>query len=160
MAERWTNWGGNVTAHPKALLSPRSEGEVLAAIRGAKDAGGRLRVVGAGHSFTPLVATEGPLVTLDAMTGLVDVDRAAGTATVWAGTRLRALGEALATEGLGQENMGDIDAQSIAGALGTGTHGTGAALYPRWADFAAVRRRMDPTGLFTTPYVERLLGAP
>ncbi|WP_410969572.1 FAD-binding protein, partial [Salmonella sp. SAL4450] len=57
--------------------------------------------------------------------GLEQVDRANNTVKVKAGTRIKALGEMLFAEGYAQENLGDIDVQSIAGAISTGTHGTG-----------------------------------
>jgi FAD-linked oxidoreductase len=85
----------------------------------------RIRMVGSGHSFTGVALTDGVLLRPEALTGLVAVDTAARTATVRAGTRLRDLNRLLAAHGLGLENLGDIDRQTIAGALATGTHGTG-----------------------------------
>jgi FAD-linked oxidoreductase len=87
--------------------------------------GRHLRVVGAGHSFTPLVATDDVLVSLEQMQGIESIDRDSNDVTVWGGTRLRRLGHDLLACGLAQENLGDIDVQSIAGAISTGTHGTG-----------------------------------
>jgi FAD-linked oxidoreductase len=97
-------------------------------VRAAAQHGRGLRVVGAGHSFTPLVATEGTLLSLDGYSGLVSVDRERMRVRVRAGTRIGALSALLHREGLAQENLGDIDVQSIAGAIGTGTHGTGLGL--------------------------------
>ena len=124
----WRNWSGSVRFTPRRLARPESIEEVVALVRAARDAGETLRVAGAGHSFTPLAVTEGTLVSLDGFHGLLAADPAAGQATVRAGTRLRALGDALLGHGAAPENLGDIDAQSIAGATSTGTHGTGAAL--------------------------------
>ncbi len=87
--------------------------------------GRKLRVVGSGHSFTAIAASNDVLMSLDHLQGIVRVDQEARTATVWAGTKLKRLGEALFSHGLSQENLGDIDVQSIAGAISTGTHGTG-----------------------------------
>jgi FAD-linked oxidoreductase len=87
-----------------------------------------VRVAGAGHSFTPLAQTGGVLVSLERYTGLERVDIAARQATARAGTTIKALGDRLFTERLAQENLGDIDVQSIAGAISTGTHGTGVTL--------------------------------
>jgi FAD-linked oxidoreductase len=84
-----------------------------------------VRVVGSGHSFTPLVQTNDVLMSLERMQGIEEIDTEGGTVTVYAGTPLKTLGEALYTHGLAQENLGGIDAQSIAGAISTGTHGTG-----------------------------------
>jgi FAD-linked oxidoreductase len=84
-----------------------------------------VRVVGSGHSFTPLVQTDDVLMSLDGVQGIESIDKERGTATVLGGTWLRSLGNALLEQGLAQENLGDIDEQSIAGAISTGTHGTG-----------------------------------
>jgi FAD-linked oxidoreductase len=88
--------------------------------------GRHVRVVGDGHSFTPLAQTDDVLISLDRMQGVIAIDAEQGTARVQAGTRLRMLGDQLLKRGLAQENLGDIDVQSIAGAISTGTHGTGA----------------------------------
>lgn len=119
----WTNWAGSVTAHPTAEVSPRSADEVVDAVRRCD---GPVKAVGSGHSFTPIAAAEGLLVRLDAMSGLVSVDHDARTATVLAGTTIHDLNRLLDAEGLALSNLGDIDKQTIAGAIGTGTHGTGA----------------------------------
>jgi L-gulonolactone oxidase len=84
-------------------------------------------MVGAGHSFSPLVASDGVIVSLDKMQGVLSIDADARVARVRAGTRLHAIGPVLAERGLAMENLGDIDVQSIAGATSTGTHGTGVA---------------------------------
>lgn len=127
MTATWTNWAGNVTCHP-TLVRCDAEDDVARAIQAAAAAGRRVRVVGAGHSFSPIVATDDVLLDLAGLNGLIDHDPAAREVEVWAGTRLSTLGELLAAHGLAQENLGDIDAQTIAGALSTGTHGTGASL--------------------------------
>jgi len=84
-----------------------------------------VRAAGTGHSFTPLCATDEVLISLEGLQGVVSVDPQAMTATVWAGTRLSRLTELLFAEGIALENQGDIDLQSVAGAISTGTHGTG-----------------------------------
>ena len=87
-----------------------------------------MRVAGTGHSFVPLCASDGLLLSLDGLQGVVTADRAAGLATVWAGSKIWQLGPLLRAQGLAMANMGDIDRQAIAGAVSTGTHGTGRAL--------------------------------
>jgi len=116
-AQRWT---------PQQVLTPGSEEEVLDAIALARTLGTTLRVVGGGHSFTPLAATDGVLVSLDRHRGLVAADPTTGLVTLRGGTRLWEVAGLLAPHGLALEIMGDIDRQSIAGAIQTGTHGTGA----------------------------------
>lgn len=119
----WQNWSGSVTCTPAAIQYPSTLDEIVALVKQCAASGKKLRVVGAGHSFTPLVATDQILVSLDHYAGLEHIEN--HTATVKAGTRLKALGDLLFQHGLAQENLGDINVQSIAGAISTGTHGTG-----------------------------------
>ena len=65
---------------------------------------------------------------LGALTGVTSIDATRGEATVRAGTPLHVLNEELAAFGCALPNLGDIDRQSLAGATGTGTHGTGLRL--------------------------------
>ncbi len=128
MTTTWQNWSGSVTARPESIRYLETLDEVVAIVREARARGTTVRAVGAGHSFTPLAQTDGVLVSLARYAGLEAVDPAARRATVRAGTTLRALGELLRAHGLAQENLGDVDPQSIAGAISTGTHGTGITL--------------------------------
>lgn len=112
-------------ATPHQILYPENEAEVQDIVRKAQQQGQKIRVVGAGHSFTPLVKTDSLIVSLDRLTGMISIDKEKQQAVVWGGTRLKALGEMLHKQGFGMENLGDIDVQSIAGALSTGTHGCG-----------------------------------
>lgn len=118
----WRNWSGSVTARPRDVHFPETEADLQTVVERAE---GTLRVAGAGHSFPPVAKSDETFVSLERYTGLVDVDSEARQVTVRAGTPLWKLTESLAEHGLMLENMGDIDAQSIAGALSTGTHGTG-----------------------------------
>lgn len=124
MAE-WQNWSGWVEASPSQIVRPQDEAQLAEALT---DAEGEIRVVGTGHSFTALGATDGTLVDLSKMTGLVSVNEARTEATVWAGTPIHQLGTELFNNGAALINQGDIDRQTIAGAVSTGTHGTGIAL--------------------------------
>ncbi|THF73736.1 D-arabinono-1,4-lactone oxidase [Cohnella fermenti] len=123
--QRWSNWSGSAAASPRQILYPSSTEEISDAVRMCRKENRTLRVVGSGHSFTAIAATNDILISLDRLQGIVSVDADNRTATVWAGTKLKQLGELLHAEGLAQENLGDIDVQSIAGAISTGTHGTG-----------------------------------
>jgi L-gulonolactone oxidase len=122
----WRNWAGDQVARPVRDLAPADAGEVADAVRAAARDGLRVRMVGSGHSFPGAALTDGVLLRPHRLTGLVAVDRAACTATVRAGTRLADLSLLLATHDLALENLGDVDRQTLAGALATGTHGTGA----------------------------------
>lgn len=123
---RWSNWSGSVHGTPREVVHPGDEDELARLLASYARDGRHVRVVGSGHSFTPLVQTDDILMTLDHMQGIESVDAAAGTVTVRGGTTLHRLGRELLERGLAQENLGDIDVQSIAGAISTGTHGTGA----------------------------------
>lgn len=124
----WTNWAGDQTCSPLEVATPSTVAEVQACVRDAAKRDLTVRAVGAGHSFSEAALTDGVMVSLDRMTGIIDADRSSGLVKVWAGTRLRDLNEALDAHGLAMENLGDVDVQSIAGATATGTHGTGARL--------------------------------
>ncbi|GAA4924086.1 D-arabinono-1,4-lactone oxidase [Actinomycetospora succinea] len=122
----WRNWSGTVTATPARVHVPRSVDDVVAAVRAVR--GSHLRPRGSGHSFTPLAATDAHALDLRGWTGIESLDTTTGRVRVRAGTTLRALNAALDAHGLALENLGDIDVQTISGALATGTHGTGARL--------------------------------
>lgn len=121
----WSNWAGNEHAYPAARAAPANEAELSALL---PRTAAPIRPVGSGHSFTALVPTDGTLLSIDRMQGLVSHDPEGFTATVRAGTKLSALGPLLA--GIGQEmpNLPDINKQTLAGAMATGTHGTGKGL--------------------------------
>jgi L-gulonolactone oxidase len=122
----WTTWAGSVTATPAHVVRPATVEELQRAVA---DATGPVKAVGSGHSFTPIAVTAGTQVRLDRLTGLVAVDHERRTATVRAGTTIAELNRLLDAEGLALSNLGDIDRQTVSGALSTGTHGTGAT-YP------------------------------
>lgn len=138
----WQNWSGVQRAQPRARPLPADEAELAALLARSS---GEVRVAGAGHSFSALVPTAGTLVSLDRLSGIVRIDKAAMTATVHAGTRLGALARLLDAEGLALPNLPDIDAQTLAGAIATGTHGTGAAL-PAVHDGVVGARLVTPAG--------------
>src|SRR3954470_15456399 len=125
MATTWQNWSGGVRCEPERIEIPGDEAALATIVGGGS---GPVRVAGSGHSFTPVCATDGTLLSLEVMTGLVEADAQAGTATIWAGTRIADTGAPLLAAGLALENMGDIDRQALAGAVSTGTHGTGPTL--------------------------------
>jgi L-gulono-1,4-lactone dehydrogenase len=127
-AARWQNWSGDQLCSPRVVEQPRSIEELSAAIVRAASGGLRVRAVGAGHSFSEIACSEEVLVRLDRLADVLDVDVAAGLVRVQAGITIRELSRRLETCGLAMENLGDIDVQSIAGAISTATHGTGARL--------------------------------
>ena len=125
MNATWTNWSGRITCAPQTIAAPKSESELIEIIRQASRNGSKVRVAGAGHSFVPLCATDGVMISLDQMQGVLSTDSQTMTATLWAETKIYQIGEPLLAAGMALENQGDIDRQAIAGAISTGTHGTG-----------------------------------
>ncbi len=121
---QWLNWSGSVAATPSSIEQPRTLGELRRLVAEARE----VRVVGAGHSFMPLCETEGLLLNLERMEG--DLEISPDRASVWtpAGWPIYKLTRELWKHGLSLSNQGDIDKQAIAGAIATGTHGTGHAL--------------------------------
>ena len=126
------NWARNQSCIPVEVARPSSTDEVAAIVRRAHVAGQRVKTIGAGHSFTAAAMTNGTLLSLERMGSVLAVDQARHRVTVQAGITLRDLGDELAAVGLAMPNLGDINVQSVAGAINTATHGTGLA----WGNIA------------------------
>jgi FAD-linked oxidoreductase len=124
----WQNWAGTASADPARRAWPRSTEEIGHAITAAAKDGLTVRALGSGHSFTPAAATSGVALDLSIWAGIVGSDLDSGLVTVRSGTTIRELNATLGTLGLAMANLGDIDAQTVSGAISTGTHGTGAGL--------------------------------
>jgi L-gulonolactone oxidase len=127
-AVEWRNWAGDQACRPVERVAPRGRDELAAAIASAAEAGRRVSVAGSGHSFTEAAMTDGTMVDLGALSGVIDADPATGLVRVGGGTILADLNRELHRLGLAMENLGDIDRQTVAGAISTGTHGTGLRL--------------------------------
>lgn len=121
----WTNWSGLATAHPAQVFTPRDAEEVSDAVVAARRQRLTVKMTGSGHSFTAIACPDGLQLRPEALSGIVSVDREAMTVTALAGTPLHVLNAGLESLGLSLHNMGDIDRQTLAGAISTGTHGTG-----------------------------------
>ena len=128
MAATWRNWAGDQRCTPATLARPRDRDELAAAVRAAAEAGREVSVAGSGHSFTEAALTGGTMIDAGALADVIDADRSSGLVKVGGGTVLASLNEQLHGLGLAMENLGDIDRQTIAGTISTGTHGTGAKL--------------------------------
>jgi FAD-linked oxidoreductase len=122
---QWRNWSGLESATPSRVVTPRSAEELVAAVVEAGETGGRVKMVGTGHSFTGISAPDGVMLSPAGLTGITAVDRDTMTVTAYAGTQLKHLNDTLEHLGLSLHNMGDIAEQTLAGAISTGTHGTG-----------------------------------
>ncbi|WP_193509000.1 D-arabinono-1,4-lactone oxidase [Cryobacterium sp. BB736] len=123
-APAWSNWGRSALVHPAERVSPTTTDQVVAIVRRAAEQRRRVKAVGAGHSFTGIAVATDILIEPDGLAGVLAVD--GNLVTLGAGTRLWQLPDLLAPLGLAMQNLGDIDRQTIAGAISTGTHGTGA----------------------------------
>lgn len=124
----WRNWSGVVDFTPTQFHRPSTLQDLQAIVRDTTAAGRGLRVSGSGHSFVPLVQTTDTLLSLSQLSGIESLDPTTGRATIFAGTQLKPLGAMLEARGFSMANLGDINVQALAGAVATGTHGTGLSL--------------------------------
>lgn len=125
MTAAWRNWAGSIRVAPRRRETPRDEAALASVIRGARRDGRTVRAVGTGHSSSDIVRGDDVLVSTQGLAGVVRTDRDALTATVRAGTPLADLGRELHAHDLALPNYGDVATQTIGGAIGTGTHGSG-----------------------------------
>lgn len=126
--KEWVNWSGNERAYAHNYELPSSIEEVITLVKRANTFKQTIRVTGAAHSFSPVAKPEFTAVSLHNLRGLVSVNLENNEATFYAGTYLHEIGPLLAEHGLALINMGDIQEQSLAGVISTGTHGTGVTL--------------------------------
>src|SRR5205807_3408618 len=124
----WRNWGGNQRCAPVEIAQPRSVEDLAEVVKSAGKEGLRVKAVGSGHSFTDVACTSGVQVRLDEHARVLRYDPEPSTVTVASGMTLAALAGELARRGLALANLGDIGYQTVAGAISTGTHGTGVGL--------------------------------
>ncbi|GGK96660.1 D-arabinono-1,4-lactone oxidase [Mangrovihabitans endophyticus] len=124
-SRRWRNWGGNQEAMSADVFAPGSVDDVAALVKQAAGSGRRIKAVGSGHSFTAIAAAEDQRLQLHRLASPVAISQKDHLVTVQAGMPLYALNTLLAAQGMALPNLGDIDAQTVAGAVSTGTHGTG-----------------------------------
>jgi len=123
---RWSNWAGNQQTGTVLLSKPQTESELQQVVQSAQASGRRVKAVGSGHSFTAIAVSEEVLVDLSDYDEIVAIDKINQTVTVQSGIQLSKLNQALYENSLAMQNLGDIAYQTIAGAISTSTHGTGA----------------------------------
>ena len=126
MAHDWRNWTGDQRCSPTVIERPRTLEGLAEAVRRSADGGLTVHAAGSGHSFTEAALTDGAMIRLEALNRVLAADPGSGLVKVEAGITLRDLSAALWERGLAMENLGDIDRQTLAGAISTATHGTGA----------------------------------
>ena len=136
--ETWTNWAGAQTCSPRDLVRPTSRNELAEVVGEAGVAGRQVTAAGSGHSFTGAALTDDLMLDVGALTGVIEADLSSGLVKVGGGTVLADLNRELDRLGLAMPNLGDIDVQTISGAISTGTHGTGAELPNISAQVAAI----------------------
>ncbi|GAB7040860.1 MULTISPECIES: D-arabinono-1,4-lactone oxidase [Catenuloplanes] len=124
----WSNWSGNQQVRPVRVAKPTSTDEMSALLQDAAATGHRVKPVGSGHSFTAVAVADDIQIDTSGLSRIVSVDRAARLVTTQAGARLHTLNDVLSGHGLALPNLGDVDVQTVAGAISTGTHGTGATV--------------------------------
>lgn len=125
----WKNWSGAQSCLPAARVAPASEEQLAQFLRAAT---GAVRPVGSGHSFSALVPTDGSVLSLGNLRGMITHDAKTLQSEWWAGTPMSQMGAPLKQAGLALPNMADIDYQTLAGAIATSTHGTG----PRFGSYS------------------------
>jgi FAD-linked oxidoreductase len=130
---RWRSWSGLVEARPVQVVAPDTAADVVEAVVVAGSRRLPVKMVGTGHSFTDIARADGLMLLPDRLVGVTDVDPGAMTVSVLAGTPLHDLNARLAAEGLALHNLGDVDRQTVAGGVSTGTHGSGG----RWSSLSA-----------------------
>ena len=121
----WRNWAREQVCHPAEIVRPRTREGLAWAIIAATEAGRPIKVAGSGHSFSEAALTDGTMLQIEALDRLLDADPDSGLVKVEAGAVLGELNRTLDDLGLAFENLGDIDKQTLAGSISTGTHGTG-----------------------------------
>src|SRR4051794_3789704 len=126
MPGEWRNWTGDQRCSPAAVERPRTLDGLIRAVRRAVDRDLTVHAAGSGHSFSEAALTDGAMIRIEALNRVLDADPESGLVKVQAGISLRDLSAALWRRGLAMENLGDIDRQTLAGAISTATHGTGA----------------------------------
>ncbi|HRV59980.1 MAG TPA: FAD-binding protein, partial [Solirubrobacterales bacterium] len=124
----WKNWSGHQSCRPRDFIRVSGVRELSEVVAAAGSAGRQITTVGSGHSFTPTALSNDLLLDISRTAGVISVDRDSGLVEVGAGTILADLNRELDHLGLAMPNLGDIDRQTIAGAVSTGTHGTGISL--------------------------------
>jgi L-gulono-1,4-lactone dehydrogenase len=155
MSTAWRNWAGTESAVATSVIGVRDVADIGKAITRAAETGLTIRARGSGHSFTAAAAAHGIALDLSAWKGIVAADTTTGLVTVRSGTTIRALNAELDRLGLAMTNLGDIDAQTISGAISTGTHGTGATFGGIATQVAALELVLADGSVVTCSATER-----
>jgi xylitol oxidase len=117
------NWAGNIRYGCSAIHYPRSVEEAARIVAANR----KVRGLGTRHTFNAIAASEGALVSLKHLDRVTRIEPGTDqpTVTVEAGCRYGDLARHLHGEGLALRNMASLPHISVAGAVATGTHGSG-----------------------------------
>ena len=126
--KEWSNWSGSLRFVPATIKKPETEDELRDIVSESFRRGTRCKLVGAGHSSSPLVKTHQVLIDLSNFKGIVSQHKKDSTVTFRAGVSVHEANMALEKKQLALFNTGDVDVQTLAGAISTGTHGSGKSL--------------------------------
>lgn len=121
----WKNWSETYSCHPRQFFQPTSISEIISILKRAEIEKSKVKVVGAGHSPSRITLTNDYMINLDKMNRIISIDSKEKLVKVEAGIRITELNEILSKNGLALSVLGSISEQSVAGAISTGTHGTG-----------------------------------
>lgn len=124
----WRNWFGENAFVPTFTAEPRSEDDVRQIVIEARKRGLPVRPSGLRHSLPAVVPTHGVSIDFQHMAGVTHVDGERLRVTIEPGISVGDLSRFLRTKGMSLSNQGDIDTQSVCGAIATGTHGAGITL--------------------------------
>lgn len=145
MADRFVNWARTVRSRPTAWFRPTSEAALADRVARARAEGRRVKASGTRHSWSPVAAGDDVQVELHTLPRVFTLDPAARTVTVDAGTTLRDLSERLDPVGWALPILGSVDAQTVAGAVATATHGS-SLRHGNLATLVRAMRIVDGTG--------------
>lgn len=120
---KWINWAGNYSCIAENYFEPESEVEIAEIVKFAAVKGKKIRVAGAGHSFSPIALSNEILISLNNYRKLIQVTN--NSVTCQGGMFLHELYAVLKQNNLSLSDFGVINKQTVAGALATGTHGSG-----------------------------------
>lgn len=163
----WSNCIGEQQCKASQIRYPDSCQDLVNAVKDGREQGRTVRAVGSGHSFSDVALTDGILLDPKSMKKVIPLDisslfeplRGSTLFSVESGITIRELNDELDKRSLALVNMGAYDGQTLAGAISTGTHGTGLKLGPMASNVqslvlvseTAVIYQIEPSSGITDP---------
>ncbi len=115
------NWAGNLTFSAEEFIEVESISQLQKIVEKSK----KLKVLGTGHSFSDIADTNGTLISLKKIPPEIDIDPISKSVSVNAGTSYSVLSRYLESNGWALPNLASLGEVTVAGAIMTGTHGSG-----------------------------------